>query len=53
MFAEGFAKALRTNDVIWRVDISVNRFTKVGAKKILDALQESNDTIESLGDINA
>jgi Ran GTPase-activating protein (RanGAP) involved in mRNA processing and transport len=38
MFAEGFAKALRTNDVIWRVDISENRFTKVGAKKILDAL---------------
>ncbi len=35
MFAEGFANALRTNDVIWKVDISENRFTKVGSKMIL------------------
>ena len=53
MFAEGFANALRTNDVIWKVDISENRFTKVGSKMILNALKESNDTLESLGDIDA
>ena len=51
IFAEGFANALRKNDIIWTVDISGNRMTQVGSKMILDSLKESNDTLESLGDI--
>lgn len=41
------------NDVLWRVDISFNLITEKGGKMILNALREGNDTLESLGDLEA
>jgi Ran GTPase-activating protein (RanGAP) involved in mRNA processing and transport len=44
-FAECLANTFRVNNVLWRVDISDNKITQVGAKMILDAINEENDSI--------
>jgi hypothetical protein len=53
IFAEGLAGSLRINCTLQKCDISGNCITKVGSKKILDAINSTNQTIESLGDISA
>lgn len=52
-FAEELANCLRANEVVWRVDISYNLITERGGKSILKALREGNESLESLGDMEA
>ncbi len=49
-FAEALADTLRVNEIIWKVDISNNPIGEAGAKAILKAIKESNDSLESLGE---
>lgn len=44
-FAECLANTLRLNDILWKFDISDNKITHIGAKMIIDAIEEENDTI--------
>ncbi len=50
--AQSFADLLATNQTIFKIDISRNCFTRRGAEIILKSLRSSNDTLESLGDLN-
>jgi len=52
-FAVELAKCLSSNDILWRVDISHNPITARGAEALLKVLRENNDTLTSLGDIEA
>lgn len=49
-FAFEFAKTLKINDILWRVDISDNPIGKEGGKALLKAVEEDNDSLESLGE---
>lgn len=49
-FAFEFARTLKFNDLLWRVDISENPIGKEGGKALLKAIEEDNDSLESLGD---
>lgn len=51
-FAHALADTISRNDILWKVDISYNPIGVAGANAILKALEESNDTLESLGDIS-
>lgn len=53
MFASELAKCLAVNDILCKVDISHNPITVRGAKELLQTLKENNDTLTSLGDIEA
>lgn len=53
MFASELAKCLAVNDILCKVDISHNPITVKGAKELLQTLKENNDTLTSLGDIEA
>jgi len=44
---------LAANEILWKVDISDNPITAKGANSLLKVLKESNDTLTSLGDIEA
>ena len=52
-FAVELASMLATNDILWKVDISHNPISIKGANAILKVLRENNDTLTSLGDIEA
>lgn len=52
-FAIELARMLATNDILWKVDISHNPISMKGANAILKVLKENNDTLTSLGDIEA
>lgn len=52
-FAVELANTLAVNEILWKVDISDNPITAKGASSLLKALKESNDTLTSLGDIEA
>lgn len=51
MFAIALAKALETNDTVMTVNISNNLVESEGAQSLIKCLTETNDTLESLGDI--
>lgn len=51
MFAEALARSLQVNEIIMTVDISGNLIETDGAQALIKCLTESNDTLESLGDI--
>ena len=50
-FAFELASVLETNVVLYKVDISANPISPQGARKILIALSEYNDTLGDLGDL--
>lgn len=49
-FANEFARTLKYNDTLWRVDISDNPIGRQGAESLLKAIEEDNESLESLGD---
>lgn len=51
-FALSLSDCLTNNDVLYKVDIGNNPIGQKGALAILKVLQESNDTIENMGDLN-
>jgi disulfide oxidoreductase YuzD len=52
-FAAELANTLASNEILYKVDISNNPITAKGANSLLKVLKESNDTLTSLGDIEA
>lgn len=50
-FAKNFAHLLEVNQVLYKVDISSNPISPFGARMILIALSECNDTLGDLGDL--
>lgn len=52
-FAIELANTLTINDTLYKVDISHNPIIVKGAQAVYKVLRESNDTIQSLGDIEA
>ena len=51
-FAAAVAMLLEHNQVLFKVDISANPISPVGARYILDAVSEYNDTLGDLGDLD-
>lgn len=51
-FAKNFAHLLEVNQVLYKVDISSNPISPFGARLILIALSECNDTLGDLGDLD-
>ena len=49
--AKTLADILTVNQVLFKIDISRNCFTRRGAQLILKTMRSTNDTVESLGDI--
>ena len=52
-FAVELANTLAVNEILYKVDISHNPIGSKGANVILKVLKESNDTLMTLGDIEA
>ena len=51
-FAEKLSYLLEHNEVLYRVDISANPIGPDGARMILNAISELNDTLGDLGDLD-
>ncbi|KRX06458.1 hypothetical protein PPERSA_05071 [Pseudocohnilembus persalinus] len=52
-FAEHFAQSLRTNQTLWKCELQGNPIGQEGAEALLTVLHEDNESLESLGEINA